>query len=760
MLTWELHITGRVQGVGFRPHVYRLARSLGLGGVVRNGNDGVRVIFNAHETQATEFRDQLLQAPPPLAVITEHDLTAVATESFPDFRIGESRDTTQPDLLVAPDFATCPNCRHEIDNFEDRRYEYAFTTCTDCGPRYAIASALPYDRERTTMAGFTMCPACAAEYRDPENRRHFSQTNSCNDCGISLTLIDGGGARTRVRGLVEVAKLLRTARIVAVKGSAGYLLLADAADGDTVARLRTLKNRPHKPLAILYPTADAVVGTYYPGARVMAELTSTAAPIVLVKTTDAARKSLATEVIAPGLDRIGVSLPNNPLLYLIAKYFNGPLIATSANVSGEPISGEGQAEEVARLADYVVDHDLPIAQPQDDSLVAYTEGAKQRIVLRRGRGLAPALNPPAAQPAGPDLLACGADLKGGIGLRANNRFYLSPFLGDLEGLRTQTRFRATLGHLTGLSRAKPTRILTDRHPAYFSSGLGEALAETDGLDVVTVPHHEAHFAAILGEHNLLDVSRPVLGVVWDGTGLGTDGHIWGGEFFRYGDRRMERVGHLPYFPHLGGEKMAREPRYAALAWVGDDERAHDRFAGSFGTLPLNNLLHLRPRQKIMTSSVGRLFDAVAYLLGLAETQTYEGMAALQLEQLARTELRRNPDLEPYTFERLREAILGDLDHRPAAEIAARFHCTLVEWVRQTAADQKTSRIAFSGGVFQNTLLVDLLVERLAGHTLYFHQQLPPNDENIAYGQLIHYALHHESPLATAKISDHVLSYSR
>lgn len=720
----------------------------------------MRAIFNAHEVLATEFRDRLLVAPPPLAVITNHALHEVPIQTFNDFQIAESRHDAPPNLLISPDFAVCRDCRYEVDRYSDRRFGYAFTTCTNCGPRYAISRALPYDRERTTMAGFTMCAACAKEYNDPDNRRHFSQTNSCPDCGIVLTLINKEGARTQVQGTLEIAKLLTAGNVVALKGTTGYLLLGDANNADAITKIRTAKQRPSKPLAVLYPNADTVVATYFPGARVMAELISTAAPIVLVKTTEKARQTLETEKLAPGLDSIGVLLPNSPLLHLLAKDFDGPLVATSANLSGEPIMGEGQEAEVMALADYVLSHNLPIAQAQDDSLIVFSERAKQRIVLRRGRGLAPALLPTAAQPGGLDLLACGADLKGGFGIRANNRFYLSPFLGDLAGFGTQQRFQATLAHLSGLTAAQPGRILTDLHPGYFSSGLGEQMAEELRLEVSAIQHHEAHFAAILGEHSLLTEEEPILGVIWDGTGLGHDGHLWGGEFFRFEHRLMERVGHLPYFPNIGGDKMATEPRYAALGWVGDMERVYDRLAASFGISPLNNLLHLRPRQKMLTSSVGRLFDAVAFLLGLAEKQTYEGMAATRLQQLARQGLKEQPGLEAYPPESFREDLIADLGHRSASEIAARFHCTLVELVRQTADTQKTRRLAFSGGVFQNTLLVDLLYERLPNYTLYFHAQLPPNDENIAYGQLIHYALNHETAPVTSKKTDYVLSNSR
>ncbi|MBC6995104.1 carbamoyltransferase HypF [Neolewinella lacunae] len=755
MKTWELHISGRVQGVGFRPTVYRLACASGLAGEVSNGPAGLRVYFNAPEFQARQFQHHLLANLPPRALVTAHTLQATAWREFPDFSITDSTAKGKPDLLVAPDFAICSDCREELHQSQNRRFRYPFTTCTNCGPRYAITTALPYDRERTTVAPFAMCPSCRAEYADPTNRRHFSQTNSCPDCGITLTLLGPGGARTQDAVLVVGARLLRQGRIVAVKGIAGYLLCCDALHAPAVEELRRRKQRPDKPFAVLFPDLPAV----QPYARVSplaaAELSGPAAPIVLLP------KHLGTAAFPPCSDSayVGAMLPSSPLLTLLSHDFGGPLVATSANLSGEPILTDGQEDQVLQLADFVLTHDLAIAQAQDDSLVRFTEDFGQRIVLRRGRGLAPALAPPAAQPVGPDLLACGADLKSAVALRANGRIFVTSFLGDLADFGSHQRFSSTLVQSQALLDARPTAVLTDLHPAYFSHALGQEYAEKHGLNLHRVQHHEAHFAALLGEHDLLDTAHEILGVVWDGTGLGHDGHVWGGEFFRFDQRGFRRVAHLAYVPHLGGDQMSRDLRYAALAFAGHLPPAEDVLRTKLGTLPFNNLWHLRARAKLRTSSVGRLFDAVACLLGLMEQQTYEGQAAALLEQAAREGLAREPNLLPYDQPELWENLLADLPYRAPTVIAARFHLTLVDWVKEIAEAQKVRAIGFSGGVFQNALLLDLLRARLPEYQLYFHQQLSPNDENIAYGQIIHYALTQRTRCAAGQNQEnYVLSY--
>lgn len=775
MPTWELHITGRVQGVGFRPHVYRLARTLGLRGEVCNGNDGVRIVFKGHSILAQELKERLLADSPPRAMITAHTLKRVAEREFADFSIVGSSDDGAPDLLVSPDFALCPECRYEISDSRNRRFGYAFTTCTNCGPRYALLDALPYDRERTTMAGFEQCPTCQSEYNDPTDRRYFSQTNSCADCGPCLRIYatnSGNESKAeestqKVSSIIsQAAQRLGQGKIVAVKGTGGYLLCCDARATAAVAELRRRKARPEKPFAVLFADQASVKSYARLSPAATEELTSAAAPIVLLpKGSSQSRHHELAPNLAPASHYLGAMLPNSALLALLAEDFAGPLVATSANLSGEPILSEGQEDRLNGLADYILTHNLPIVQPQDDSLVRFTAGAKRRIVLRRGRGLAPALLPPATDrqdpgrlAAIPDLLAMGADLKAGIGIRAHGRSYLSPYLGDLADYGSHERYRATLARLLQLTGAQPELIITDLHPAYFSGELGRSLAEERNLPVHTVQHHEAHFAALLGEHDLLGAAENILGVIWDGTGLGHDGQIWGGEFLRFDERDFRRVGHLPYFPHIGGDRMAREPRYAALALAGHLPAALPLLRAKFSAAELRNLLHLRSRPTLQTSSVGRLFDAVASLIGLRDVQDYEGQAATALEQLARQALADEPYLRAYAVDAWLSELLDDLEHTHPAVIAGRFHLTLAEWIHQIAEWEGVKAIACSGGVFQNALLVDLLEQHLgsAGYRLYFHEQLSPNDENLAYGQLIHYQC---GLRPAAKPASHVLSYT-
>jgi hydrogenase maturation protein HypF len=753
---WHLHLTGRVQGVGFRPHVYRLARAFGLRGWVRNGEDGVRIAFTGEAELARAFADRLLAEPPRLSLITQHQLSRTAGPEvpYPDFRIVASASSGAADLLVAPDFALCADCQRDITEPGSRRCGYAFTTCTNCGPRYAIQRGLPYDRERTSMAGFAMCDDCRREYENPNDRRYFSQTNSCPDCGISLDLLDGFGARTRVQFLSRVTELIATGHIVAVKNTAGFLLCCDARNEAAVRELRRRKARPDKPLAIL--CADLTLARRYATIQTdeAEELTGPLAPIVLLPKRD--KVDLAPG-IASGLDRLGVMLPNSALLALLASGAEGPLIATSANVSGQPILAEGREEAVGRLADYVLTHDLPIVQAQDDSVVSFAPHSRRRIVHRRGRGLAPALLPPAATPTSEDVLACGGDLKSAVGLQAGPNYYLGPYLGNLADPATHRRLRQTVDRLLTVSSARPAVVLTDIHPGYFSRELGQVLAEENRANVRRIQHHEAHFAAILGEHRLVNSEDPVLGVIWDGTGLGHDGNIWGGEFLRYEAGTFERVTHLDYFPHLGGDKLAREPRYAALVVAGHLPAAREILEPKFSPSEFRNLLHLRPRQKLLSSSTGRLFDAVACLLGLGDVQSYEGMAATRLEQLARRGM--HDGLTGYATENLLPGLLQDLAVTHPAIVAARFHLTLVDWARRVAEEQGVGQLAFSGGCFQNSLLVDLLSERLSDYRLYFHEQLPPNDENLAYGQLIHHRITATRECSVTKTTDHVLSHT-
>ena len=740
MPTWELHINGRVQGVGFRPFVYRHALRMGLRGTVANGADGVRVRFNASAGRAREVSKLLVEAPPPLAIVTDHRLQRLpGDQQFTKFRVIESDVNGTPDLLISPDFALCADCRKEIRDPEDRRYGYAFTTCTNCGPRFGIQTGLPYDRERTSMADFGTCPACTAEYHEPTHRRYYSQTNSCSDCGIQLRLLTRGSTADRDVNLSQVTEQLRAGLIVAIKNTGGYLLCCDARNQEVVAELRRRKARPAKPFAVLFPNLDSLHAEAVVSVGATNELQSPAAPIVLLPHKTG---STLARNICPGAAYLGAMLPNSPLLELLAGAFGGPLVATSGNRSGEPILSDGDEGELAGLADVVLTHTLPIVQPQDDSLVRITEENGRRIILRRARGLAPSVHPGTYQNDGQDLFAAGADIKGTVAINAKGRTYVSPYLGELSDYATQVRYRGTRDHLMRLLDCQPEVVLTDLHPGYASTQLGLDYAEEHQLATVAIQHHEAHFAALLGEHNLIKGDgAQVLGIVWDGMGYGYDGQLWGGEFLRYRKGRFERAAHLPYFPHFGGDKMATEPRYAAMALAGHLPVAQGCLREVFDPASYNNLLHLRSVAKMKTSSIGRVFDAVSCLLGLCAIQSYAGQAASLLEAAGRRGLSGQLQLNSYSRDTWLVELLKDFEQYGSDLPAARFHLTLIDWISQIARREGVTAVGFTGGCWQNALLVDLAEQRLgAEYQLYFHETLSPNDENLAYGQLVHYAL--------------------
>ncbi|MEM8585248.1 MAG: carbamoyltransferase HypF, partial [Bacteroidota bacterium] len=410
----------------------------------------------------------------------------------------------------------------------------------------------------------------------------------------------------------------------------------------------------------------------------------------------------------------------------------------------EPILSEGQEETVAQLADYILTHELTILQAQDDSLVRFCETSQRRIILRRARGIAPSIHPAMASPNGPDLLAMGADMKASFGLRSNGQYVLSQRLGELGHLPAQVQFKKALKHLNKLCAARPEAILADLHPGYFGRMMAQEMADDQNLPLYAIQHHEAHFAALLGEQNLIEDAGEVLGVVWDGLGYGRDGHIWGGEFFRLVNNSFSRVDHLSYFPQLGGENMALDPNYAAIAWAGDLAKVQRLLVNKVEKSKLNTLLQVRKNARIKTSSVGRLFDAVSALTGLCATQQYEGQAAIKLEAAARNAYNKYGQVEGYPLASLKQNLIDDIGQIPDELIALKFHQSLVNWMAEIAQKQGVKTIACSGGCFQNALLVDLIQQSLGGEfKLVFHEHLAPNDENIAYGQLIHYALTQE-----------------
>lgn len=756
-MTWHLHIKGRVQGVGFRPFVYRLAREWGLCGAVWNAGDGVHVVFNANAEQAGAFGRAIYAEAPPLAVIQRWEHKPVADQPFSDFKIVQSSIGTDRDTLLSPDFGICDDCRAELQETNNRRAQYAFTTCTNCGPRYSIATDLPYDRPQTTMAEFSMCPDCHTEYTDPSDRRYHSQTNSCPNCAIQLALYQGATpyqATTQTELLDRVVTAWKAGAIVAIKGIGGYLLTCRADCAATVEQLRNRKQRPDKPLALMYPDTVLVRAHFSPSDKVIDLLEGPTAPIVLLPRLSKQPSGLALDSIAPRLAELGVMLPYTPLYQLLLQRYGQPVVATSANFSGSPIlyREPGAQETLHHLADWILTNNRAIAVPQDDSVLRIAPDSGRTIVLRRSRGLAPNLLTNTALLPEPSVWSMGASLKSTFAITHRGQLYLSQYLGDLDHFGTQESYRHCLKHLHRMLGTQPACILTDLHPAYPSTHLGADWARQLRVPTQAIQHHEAHFAAILGEANLVDLSAPILGFIWDGTGLGSDGQIWGGECFRYEAHHFERVAHLPYFPQLAADKMAREPRLSALVIGHSVPILIDRLRAKFTDSEWRIYQQLLTRNRgLKTSSMGRLFDGVASLLNLADRQSYEGAAAMRLEQLARSYRKRYPEqqLSPYKLSptpgwlsALVEAIGQDIEQEvPTDKIALRFHLSLVDWVRQLANKQRVKYLAFSGGVFQNALLVDLLSEQLSEqYQLHFHQQLSPNDENIAFGQLIHYGI--------------------
>jgi hydrogenase maturation protein HypF len=757
--TYHLHITGQVQGVGFRPFVWRLAQAYGLSGWVNNTTDGVHVVFNAGVRTAEDFGQAILGQAPPLSRITGYRLEALARQAFEGFQIVHSATAALPDLLLTPDFALCPECRQELHQAANRRFGYAFTTCIHCGPRFSIATGLPYDRERTTMARFEQCPECLAEYNDPADRRYFSQTNSCPVCGIQLRLTDAAGMDI-ADPLDSAINGLCAGKILAVKGIGGYLLMCDATNAGALQNLRARKRRPDKPFALLYADLEQLDGDALPGAVEKEWLPRFEAPIVLVQQRGKPASGLCSTLVAPGLAEIGVMLPYAPLLDLIARGAGRPLVATSGNLSGSPIIYDDQAARrlLSPIADAILSHNRDIALPQDDSVLRFSPRHRQKIVLRRSRGFAPTFFS-GVQPTGPgkarSVLALGATLKSAFAWQHLGNLYVSQYLGDLESYDTQEAFERTLQHFLRLLRATPREIVVDKHPDYFSTQLGKRLAADWQTPVLEVQHHRAHFAAVLAENGYLagpiTTVPPVLGVIWDGTGFGDDGQVWGGEFFRFDGQAMERAGYFEAFDFLLGDKMPREPRLSALSLSGLSGITPDDLEAKFSPQEWALYQKILARGGLLrTTSVGRLFDGVAALLGLAHRVSYEGQAAMLLEQAAGRYYRQEglEALPAYPLDTAGGILAptGELVRQVAADraagssrekIAARFHRTLVEMVRQQARLHDCRVLAFSGGVWQNALLVDLAIAHLRPEfELLFHRQLSPNDECIAYGQLM------------------------
>ncbi|MAS33833.1 MAG: carbamoyltransferase HypF [Anaerolineaceae bacterium] len=732
-------IEGAVQGVGFRPFVFRLAHELGLNGFVSNTSSGVVIELDGDSATVEHFINRLYREKPPLAVIDSLTSEAAYAAGYSSFEICLSQERGSKTALVLPDIATCPDCLNDISDPHNRRYRYPFTNCTNCGPRYSIIRALPYDRACTSMRQFDMCPACRAEYEDPRNRRFHAQPNACPVCGPHLELWDRQGRiiSTHDDALLQAAAAIRAGQIVALKGIGGFQLLVDARNVDAVQQLRERKHRPAKPFALMFPSLAMIREQCLISSLEADLLTSPGAPIVLLR----AKNALVAQHVAPGNPNLGVMLPYTPLHHLFMAELDFPVVATSGNRTSEPICID-EHEALARLsgiADLFLTHDRPIVRQVDDSVVRVVAGELQ--ILRRARGYAP-LPIHTRQPL-PKILAVGGHLKNTIAASSGSRIFVSQHIGDLDSEPALAAFERTIRDFRTLYDWSPDVIAHDAHPDYRST----YYAAAQSRPTIAVQHHYAHLLACMAEHQ---VDAPILGVCWDGTGYGTDGTIWGGEWLLINDAGFERVAHLRSFCLPGGDRAVQEPRRAALGLLykafGEScvERLPAAVRQSFSPQERTAMLQMLRHgvNAPVTSSMGRLFDAVAALLNLHQTVSFEGQAAMALEAAAADSSRRYSfgfDDGMLDWEPMLRRILDDLDNGiDKGEIAAKFHNTLVDMVLAVARRIGERFVVLSGGCFQNKYLLEATIDRLwaEGLTPYWPQQVPPNDGGIALGQVM------------------------
>ena len=747
----QVEVEGAVQGVGFRPFIFRLAEELALTGWVLNDPHGVTIEVEGARPRLEQFLRRLPAERPPHARLHGLHAAWLAPAGYQRFEIRESQAAGDRTAVVLPDLAPCPDCMREIADRADRRAGYVFTNCTHCGPRFSIIRALPYDRPNTTMASFTLCPACRAEYDDPRDRRFHAQPTACPVCGPRLWLCapDGTAVARDLDAIDAAAAAITGGRIVAVKGLGGFHLVVDARHAGAVGRLRQRKHREEKPLALLVRDVPAARDLCTVSGEAARALASPERPILLLPRRDGDGAAAVAHEVAPGTPELGLMLPPTPLHHLLMERLDGPVVATSGNRTDEPIcTDETEAlERLDGIADLFLVHDRPIARHVDDS-VARVVGGELRL-LRRARGWAPL---PVLLPFEvPPILAVGAYLKNVVALGVGRGVFLSQHIGDLGTPEAMRAFERVIDDFLALYGAQPVAIAHDLHPDYPSTAWArEAGGPLAGLPRIGVQHHHAHLAACLADAGL-EQPDDVLGVTWDGAGHGSDGTTWGGEFLAGSRHAFRRIAFLRPFSLPGGDAAAREPRRCALGvlWEMEGERCLAR-AGlppidSFSAPERSALgaMLARGTRAPRTTSAGRLFDAVSSLLGIRQRTSFEGQAAMQLEHVADpgeagayplplvgSELDWGPLVEDLLEDRRRGAGPGAM--------SARFHGALAEGIAAVARRAALPRVALAGGCFQNRLLEARTTARLEadGFEVIVHRQVPPNDGSIALGQVV------------------------
>ena len=751
----RISVRGIVQGVGFRPFVYQLAAKYNLKGWVCNTSEDVKIEIQGESKDLERFLSELQGNAPPLARIENISVTYHPPAGYKTFEIRPSTAEEGKYQLVSADIATCQACLREIFNPEDRRYHYPFTNCTNCGPRFTIIEDIPYDRPKTTMHSFKMCPECQAEYDSPLDRRFHAQPNACPRCGPRLELLDAKGDRLAGSDAMVVAsRLLREGRTVAIKGLGGFLLACDATNEKAVGLLRQRKRRPFKPLAIMVADMNEARKHCYISEREERLLTSPQSPVVLMRWRP---ESTICQLVAPNLKYLGAMLPYTPLHHILLREAGLPLVMTSGNISEEPIAKDND-EAIRRLsgiADYFLVHNRDIYARYDDSVTVVERDDVQ--LTRRARGYAPYpihLTFKARQ-----VLGCGAEMKNNFCLTKDNYAFVSQHIGDLENLETLEHFENTLSLYKKLFRIEPEVIAYDLHPEYLSTKYALELAsQFNDIKLVPVQHHHAHIVSCMADNR---VEAPVIGVSLDGTGYGSDGHIWGGEFLVADYKSFKRIGHLEYLPLPGGDAAIKKPYRIAVGYLlkllGEDSIGSElAFLKQIDAVEIDFIKRQIQAgiNSPLTSSMGRLFDAVSALIGIRGEIDYEGQAAVELEMIAYDDKGKAGKGYPYSIiehdgvsiiqlKELLSAIVEDLYQGVSkATISAKFHNTVVRMVCEMcqliAERTGINQVALSGGVFQNRLLLRKVVSSLesANFSVLTHKQVPCNDGGISLGQAV------------------------
>ena len=748
----QILVRGIVQGVGFRPYIFSLARRSALRGQVLNNTTGVLIDVEGEGSSIEQFIKDITANPPPLSLIESIERSDdLDPAHYRDFHIVESETNGDKFVPISPDVATCEDCLRELFDPHDRRYRYPFINCTNCGPRFTIIEDIPYDRRQTTMRDFTMCEACRVEYENPHDRRFHAEPTACAACGPRLSLTDAQGREITLDSahaedaITRARLLLASGKIIAIKGIGGFHLACEALNAEAVERLRRSKYREDKPFALMARSVE-VLREYCFVSRTEEELLLSARrPIVLLEKRPGAALSSA---VAPSLKMLGFMLPYTPLHHLLLENFDGPLVLTSGNVSDEPICYE-DADALARLskiADCFLLHDRRIHIRSDDSVVRAFAG--REMILRRARGYAPAPIRTSCKFAR-EILACGAELKNTFCLTHGSYAFVSHHIGDLENLETLRSFTAGIEHYGRLFHLQPEAVAYDLHPEYLSTKYALALDEIETK--IGVQHHHAHIASCMVDN---EIEGEVIGVALDGLGFGTDGRLWGGEFFVADFLTAERVAHLDYIPLPGGAKAIREPwRMTAMYLqraVGDDflnlhlPSVQNMDRRAWATLRRMAAIGINSPE---TSSMGRLFDAVSGLLGLRGVVNYEGQAAIELEALADRDGDQSYEFELGAKEStikaenvIRRAVEDLLDGVPPAIVSGKFHLGVARLIGSLALrlrdKRRLNRVALSGGVFQNMLLLEMTCQLLKqdGFEVFTHARVPPNDGGISLGQ--------------------------